>query len=374
VQKPHDAQRVHSQPDPLVDPAPAHTRWGAWYTFLRGLRLCGGPPAARPGPAGEHGQPEGGAADSAAAPPATATRACPPQRQQGARCSAGACTAGRQAAAPDAAAPQLRAGHAGAPVVASGGGVAPAADALAASTAAAAAVVGHTSEWEAFLAQQTHEWEFNAKPPEDEAERRAAPRRRRHGGEHGRPGARQRDTSFYASMVHTCSAAPTCFTMFTHSPDCLCSCLPQLPPSAICTVTGLADARPRTAPQQRTDRACMQGQALLDEEACGGTSSRQRSSERRSAGGTTVLRLSGSKGSLTGRRLSSARTSADCRDVVLRRRRALAAAEATVEAAAGALEVQAAQAAAERGPDNDFGNEMLFQRARLFHSEGAQDA
>jgi len=91
-------------------------------------------------------------------------------------------------------------------------------------------------------------------------------------------------------------------------------------------------------------------------------------------GGTTVLRHSGSKGSLTGRRLSSARTSADCRDAFLRRRRALAAAEATVEAAAGALEAQAAHAAAERGPDDDFGNEELFQRARLFRSEGAGDA
>lgn len=211
---------------------------------MRGLRLCGGPPAAQPGPAGEHGQPEGGAADSAEVPPATARPACSPQGQQGARCSAGACTAGRQAAAPDAA--QLRAGHAGAPQVAFGGSVAPAADALAASTAAAAAVVGQTSEWEAFLAQQTHEWEFNAKPPEDEAERRAAPRRRRHGGEHGRPGARQRDTSFYASMVHTCSALPHAYHV--HPQPQVSLPLPasrQLPASAMHTVVGLAYASTR---------------------------------------------------------------------------------------------------------------------------------
>ena len=70
--------------------------------------------------------------------------------------------------------------------------------------------------------------------------------------------------------------------------------------------------------------------------------------------------------------LPSARTSADCRDVVLRRRRALAAAEAAAVAAvsaAEALEAMAAQAAAEGGPENDFTSEQLLQRARVFRGD-----
>ena len=68
----------------------------------------------------------------------------------------------------------------------------------------------------------------------------------------------------------------------------------------------------------------------------------------------------------------SARTSADCRDVVLRRRRALAAAEAAAAAAAAAaeaLEAMAAQAAAEGGPENEFTSEQLLQRARVFRGD-----
>ncbi|KAK9832061.1 hypothetical protein WJX81_003214 [Elliptochloris bilobata] len=175
------------------------------------------------------------------------------------------------------------------------------------------AEVGGT-EWEAFLASHTHEWEFTAKASEDDGERRGVSRRRRHGGEHARPGAHQRDTSFYAYMA-------------------------------------------------------------AEEELRLSGSSRQRSSERRSIGGTPALRLSGPRGSLNGRRLSSARSSADSRDVVLRRRRALAAAEAAAAAPAAtaeALEAMAAQAAAEGGPDNDFTSEMLFQRARMFRCDARE--
>ena len=70
--------------------------------------------------------------------------------------------------------------------------------------------------------------------------------------------------------------------------------------------------------------------------------------------------------------LPSARTSADCRDAVMRRRRALAAAEAAAVAAvsaAEALEAMAAQAVAEGGPENEFNSEQLLQRARVFRGD-----
>ena len=192
--------------DPGKAPEPGHgdggSRWGAWRSFLRRLRLCGGAPdkhRAQAGNAVPHAAcsalPEKPAAGGAA------------QRPQGACALAGDPGRGLQGGpgAGSAGSAQLGGGAcAYAPAGAgSGGGTAADGDlGLADSTAAAAAVVGRTSEWEAFLASHTHEWEFTARSPDENGERRgAAPRRRRHGGEHARPGMRQRDTSFYATMV-----------------------------------------------------------------------------------------------------------------------------------------------------------------------------
>ena len=180
------------------------SRWGTWRSFLRRLRLCGGAPD-------KHRMQASNALPQAACPdlpekPATSDAA---QRMQGACFPAVDPGRGLQGApgagAPDTARPGSGACACAPADTGPGSGVAAHGDeGLADSAAAAAAVVGRTSEWESFLAHHTHDWEFTAKAPDEDGERRgAAPRRRRHGGEHARPGARQRDTSFYDTMVST---------------------------------------------------------------------------------------------------------------------------------------------------------------------------
>lgn len=194
--------------DPGKAPEPGHgdsgSRWGAWRSFLRRLRLCGGAPE-------KHRAQAGSALPQAAcaALPETPAAGDAAQRVQGA-CALGVDPGRGLQGAPGAGAPDAARSGGGARACApadtgAGSGAAAHGDeGLADSAAAAAAVVGRTSEWEAFLANHTHDWEFTAKAPNEDGERRgAAPRRRRHGGEHARPGARQRDTSFYATMVST---------------------------------------------------------------------------------------------------------------------------------------------------------------------------
>ena len=194
--------------DPGKAPEPGHgdsgSRWGTWRNFLRKLRLCGGAPD-------KHRAEAGSALPQAACTalpeaPAVGNAA---QRVQGA-CSLAVEPGRGMQGLPGAGAPDTARTGGGARACApadtgAGSGAAAHGDeGLADSAAAAAAVVGRTSEWEAFLASHTHDWEFTAKAPDEDGERRgAAPRRRRHGGEHARPGARQRDTSFYDTMVST---------------------------------------------------------------------------------------------------------------------------------------------------------------------------